>query len=144
MFFIGRVDDHELVAYAMRMFEHPNVTITLVRFLSLEMTINGHDANERRMDNDMINEFKVSKVGSEKALYKEEMVVDSVCTCSAISSMENSFDIILVGRSHEENSSIVSRLNDWMDYPKLGFLGDILASEYFTGKVSTLVIQQHS
>ena len=144
VFFIGGADDREAVAYAMRMSEHPNVTVTLVRFLPLQMTINDHDPNERRMDNDMINEFKVSKVGSEKALYKEEMVVDSVCTCSGIRSMENSFDLILVGRRHEENSPMVYGLNDWMDYPELGFLGDILASEDFTGKVSTLVIQQHS
>ena len=65
------------------------------------MTINENDANERRMENDMINEFKVSKVGSEKALYREETVVDSVSICSEIRSMESSFDIILVGRRHE-------------------------------------------
>ena len=143
VFFIGGADDREALAYAMRMSEHPNVTVTLVRFLPLEMTINESDANERRMENDMINEFKVLKVGSEKALYKEETVVDSVSISSAIRSMENSFDLILVGRRHEENSPIVSGLNDWIDCPELRFVGNILASEDFQGRASTLVIQQH-
>ena len=143
MFFISGADDHEALAYAMRMSEHPNVNVTLVRFLPLDMTINESDANARRMENDMINEFKVLKVGSEKALYREETVVDSVSICSAIRSMEKSFDLMLVGRRHEENSPIVFGLNDWIDCPELGFVGNILASEDFQGRASTLVIQQH-
>lgn len=138
VFFIGGADDREALAYGMRMSEHPNVTVTLIRFIPLE-----HDVKEWRMENDMINEFKVSKVGSEKALYREETVADSVCICSAIRSMENSYDLILVGRRHEENSPMVSGQTDWIDFPELGFMGDVLASEDFAGTASTLVIQQH-
>ena len=52
VFLIGGADDREALVYAMRMSEHANVTVTLVRFLPLEMTINENDANHRRMEND--------------------------------------------------------------------------------------------
>ena len=45
MFLFGGADDREALVYAMRMSEHPNVPVTLVRFLPLEMTINENDAN---------------------------------------------------------------------------------------------------
>ena len=62
---------------------------------------------------------------------------------TTIRSWENSFDLILGGRRHEENSPIPSGLNDWIDCLELRFVGDILASEDLAGRASTLMIQQH-
>ena len=77
--------------------------------LKYRRTINENDANERRMENDMINEFKVSKVGSEKALYRETMV-DSVSICSMV---RKSAESLRLGRFVSASSlTVPSRISD--------------------------------
>ncbi|KAK9289538.1 hypothetical protein L1049_007694 [Liquidambar formosana] len=142
VFFIGGADDREAMAYAMRMAGHPNVTVTVVR-LVVFVEKSRDDAMETKLDNEMISEFRVYNVGSERILFQEENVADSVGIVGIIRSMENSFDLVLVGRRHPMDSPLLLGLTDWTEFPELGFIGDMLASKDFTGKASALVVQQH-
>ncbi|XP_031404747.1 cation/H(+) antiporter 15-like [Punica granatum] len=138
VFFTGGPDDREALAYATCIAKQPDVKVTVVRFISSMENI--EDEEEKSLDEEVISEFKLRGVGSKRArdVYKEEIVMDSVEICEVIRSMENSFDLILVGRRYVE-----SPLMEWNEFPELGFIGDILASGDFHGKVLALVVQQH-
>ncbi|KAF6142905.1 hypothetical protein GIB67_033293 [Kingdonia uniflora] len=140
--FLGGPDDREALAYAMRMADHPNVNVTVVRIIG-ERDKN-YAALERKQDNDMINEYRLENVGSEKSLYKEEEVTDCIGTVNIIRSLENSFDLIMVGRQHPEASRLLPDLTELDLYRELGFIGDMLASSESKNSVSVLVVQQHS
>lgn len=139
VFFTGGPDDREALAYAMRIARQPSVKVTVVRFVaSMESKDDDDDDDEISLDKEVISEFKLRSIGNSRAVYKEENVKDSVGICNVIRSMTNSFDLILVGRRYTK-----SKMMEWNEFPELGFIADILASEDFKGKVSVLVVQQH-
>ncbi|WRX23136.1 Cation/H+ exchanger - like 10 [Theobroma cacao] len=97
--FIGGPDDREAVSCATRMANHPHVNVTVIRLTALlEIADN---TEEKRLDSVTIHTFKKTNVTREKAAYKEEILADSAETCNLIHSMENEFDLILVGRRTE-------------------------------------------
>lgn len=135
VFFTGGPDDREALAYAMRITRQPGVKVTVVRFM---VSTENEDEDEMSLDEEVIKEFKLCGIGNNRTMYKEENLKDSVGICNVIRSMENSFDLILVGRRYMK-----SKLMEWNEFPELGFIADILASEDFKGKVLVLVVQQH-
>ncbi|GAB4827660.1 hypothetical protein Ancab_034545 [Ancistrocladus abbreviatus] len=134
--FIGGADDAEALAYGARMAWHEKVAVLVVRFLLF-----GNDnTRERKHETDLIDEYRHANIGNQRFEYQEEVVRDGVGLAEAIKSMERSFDLILVGRNHQQ-SQLLFGLDEWSEFPELGVVGDTLASE--TGSMaSILVIQQ--
>ncbi|XP_073138292.1 cation/H(+) antiporter 15-like [Henckelia pumila] len=138
--FIGGQDDREALAYGCRMAKHPNIGLTLFRFLDLDLE--GNYSMEMRQDLDMINAYRDGCARNSYCEYQEVRVKDSVGVTSVIRSMESCFDLILVGRWHDKDSRLLVGLEDWNEFPELGCIGGLLVSLESDSKVSVLVMQQ--
>ncbi|KAA8534013.1 hypothetical protein F0562_031530 [Nyssa sinensis] len=135
--YISGADDGEALCYGARMAKHRYVTLTVIRFLLFGC----HNARERKLDNDLIDEVRYDNVGNKGFLYKEEVVRDGVGLASSIKPLENRCDLIVVGRHHQE-SPLLLGLDAWSECPELGVIGDMLASPDHVSTASVLVVQQ--
>ncbi|GMY37883.1 cation/H(+) antiporter 15-like [Fagus crenata] len=159
MLFIGGPDDREALTYALRMARHPGISLTVVRFLPGEDTVDIDPANmdddqgilsdiadnERQMavDDDFINVFRMKSVEDESIVYMEKTVNNGEETVSVISAMDDSYDLYIVGRGKGMVSPLTSGLSDWSDCPELGAIGDVLVSSSFALHASVLVVQEY-
>ncbi|CAA0820621.1 Cation/H(+) antiporter 15 [Striga hermonthica] len=137
--FIGGADDREALSYARRMAKHPNIHLTLVRFVA-----NG--SYECRPDEELVGKFQDGveqmQVQSRRWFYREEEVGDSMGVVGVVRGMKGCFDLMVVGRRHGEESALLAGLRGWNEYPELGVVGDMLYSVNGNSKVSLLVVQQ--
>lgn len=161
MLFIGGPDDREALAYACRMAGHPRISLTVVRFLpskevvemesainvstEVEEMLSAKHNNERQtsIDEHYINEFRLNTVDNESVVYIEKMVNNGEETVSAISAMDNSFDLYIVGKGTGIMSPLTLGLSEWSDSPELGAIGDVLVSSSFALNSSVLVVQKY-
>ncbi|OVA12694.1 Cation/H+ exchanger [Macleaya cordata] len=140
--FLGGADDREALAYGARMGEDENVNLTVFRFIIYKEKID-HTTNEKKQDYDEINEFRINSVGNKNIVYREEVVKDGIELVSTIRSMEKSFELLMVGRQHgEESSQLLRGLEEWNEFPELGLIGDLLATSDSGCTGSVLVVQQ--
>ncbi|XP_021810596.1 cation/H(+) antiporter 14-like isoform X1 [Prunus avium] len=140
LLFFGGVDDLEALAYGRRMAEHPNISFTLVRFKHEKVHTEKGEINP---EHELIREYTISAAMSKgKNQYREETVKDGSETTQIIRSMEDGFDLVIVGCHHDPESPLLLGLMnaDWVECPELGVIGDILAATDFT--FSVLVVQQ--
>ncbi|KAL3837791.1 hypothetical protein ACJIZ3_022382 [Penstemon smallii] len=135
--FIGGPDDAESLAYGARMGRHNNVTLTIIRFLLFGCD----NPRERKFDNNLIDEVRQANLGNQNFVYQEQVVKDGVGLAASLRGLENSFDLLIVGRNHQA-SQILTGLGAWSECPELGVVGDILASPDFGSTASVLVVQQ--
>ncbi|KAL2975841.1 hypothetical protein AAZX31_14G185200 [Glycine max] len=140
--FIEGPDDREALAYAMRMADHPNVKVTVIRLM--EPRKKSRQLMNRDPDGDLIHKFKVDYIQIKRHDYREEVLRNSVEMVNIIRSLEGCYDLILVGRRHESESPLYSGLTDWNEYPELGFLADMLVSSDSSFHGSVLVVQQQN
>ncbi|XP_047062659.1 cation/H(+) antiporter 15-like [Lolium rigidum] len=169
LLFFGGPDDREALAYAWRMVEHPGVALTIVRFLPPEyraaarsfsdasyrsgmdpraqapMSHSTEGKSELQMDEEYLSEFRVKNHGNPAITYADRMVSNSEETVAAIRGMDNSTqELYIVGhRPGEAGSPMTAALEDWMESPELGPIGDMLVSSDFSMAVSVLVVQQY-
>ncbi|KAK4433384.1 Cation/H(+) antiporter 15 [Sesamum alatum] len=135
--YIGGPDDAESLCYGARMGRHTNVTLTIIRFL-----LYGYDsARDRKQDNSLIDEVRQANMGNQNFIYQEQVVKDGVGLAACLRSIDNCFDLLLVGRNHQA-SQIMMGLGAWSECPELGVIGDILSSPDFGSTASVLVVQQ--
>ncbi|XP_042491306.1 cation/H(+) antiporter 15-like [Macadamia integrifolia] len=144
MMFLGGRDDREALSFVMRMAQHPNVNLTVIRLVPIGDNLYVMDEMERILDEEVITEFRLATAGcSDRVLYTEEGVTDGIGTINVMRSIGNSFDLILVGRRHEKDSPFLEGSVEWVEFPVIGFIADMLMSIDFKRKVSILVVQQH-
>ncbi|KAJ7971737.1 Cation/H(+) antiporter 15 [Quillaja saponaria] len=141
--FLGGPDDREVLAIAARMSGLPNVNLTIIRLLE-KGSVSSGDVHERKLDNKVVSEFRLGMEGNYQVMYIEEVVMDGSGTVAAIRSMENSYELIMVGRRHDKGSQLLLGLTDWNEHKELGAIGEILASADFVGNTTILVVQQHT
>ncbi|KAK6935667.1 Cation/H+ exchanger [Dillenia turbinata] len=142
VFFLGGPDDREALAYSKRMAEHSNVSLTVVFFNWMSGCLS-HNETEMILDSELIDEFKACVVGfKERIIYRNENVENGMETTKIICGMDDSFDLVLVGRHHSPGSPVLSGLTEWSECPELGLIGDMLANSDFS--FSVLVVQQQS
>ncbi|CAI9091800.1 OLC1v1026915C1 [Oldenlandia corymbosa var. corymbosa] len=135
--FIGGVDDTEALAYASRMGRHPFVCLTIFRFL----LFGSDNTRERKMDNNLMDDIRQANIGNELFVYQEEIVKDGVGLAASIKGLGSKFDLILVGRNHQDSPLLVG-LGAWIECPELGVIGDMLAESDPERTSSILVVQQ--
>ncbi|OVA12695.1 Cation/H+ exchanger [Macleaya cordata] len=139
--FLGGADDREALAYGARMGEDTNVNLTVFRFIDRNERVD--KLSEKQMDYDAINEFRMHAIDNENVEYTEEEVSDGVEFVAVIRSIESSFELLIVGRQHgEESSHLLHGFEEWNEYPELGIVGDMLVSCDTKSEGSVLVVQQ--
>ncbi|KAL5222065.1 hypothetical protein ABZP36_026778 [Zizania latifolia] len=149
------------------MVEHPGVNLTVVRFVppdyrvrsfsntsyrsaasdtdSRAIAVDSEGKTELQMDEEYLGEFRARNHGNETITYFDRVVANSEETVAAIRSMDTSLhELYIVGRRPGESGSpMTASLEEWMDCPELGPIGDMLASSDFSMTVSVLVVQQY-
>ncbi|RZC86375.1 hypothetical protein C5167_030453 [Papaver somniferum] len=140
MIFIGGPDDQEALAYSMKIADTPDLYLTVFRFTHSNSK---YGSKKRKKDDEvLINELFGMIMTSGNIMYKEEEITDCADTAFKIKSMEDTYDFIIVGRRHDNNSPILSGLDEWCVYKELGVIGDLLATSNSHGEFSILVMQQ--
>ncbi|CAH8359077.1 unnamed protein product [Eruca vesicaria subsp. sativa] len=163
--FFGGNDDREALAFAVRMAEHPGISLTVVRFipseefkpenLKLEITEiqTGSCSGETKLtDIEAITELKENLIKKESSpsdsdiesriVYVEKIVKCHEDICEVVKEYSRS-NLFLVGKSPE--GSLASGLNVVKsDTPELGPVGNLLtSSESVSTSASVLVVQQY-
>ncbi|GMJ06573.1 cation/H+ exchanger 23 [Hibiscus trionum] len=151
MLYVGGPDDREALAYAYRMAGHPNVNLTVARFLPGQhatdpnLQSNASINREKLIDDENIEDFK-SKVANNSGIHFTEMTVhNGEETIAGIRTLgDNVFDLYVVGRRQGEfRSPVTEGLSDWGTCPELGALGDTLVSSNFALNASVVVVQHY-
>lgn len=150
--FIGGKDDREALAYASRVAQHPQVKLTVIRFLedssvessSLFRIILPEQEQEKQLDDECFTQFYERHViGGGRISYMEKHLANASETFSTLRSFEGQYSLVIVGREGGANSILTKGMNDWQQCPELGPIGDVLSGPDFSTSVSVLIIQQH-
>ncbi|KAI3979269.1 hypothetical protein MKX01_007745 [Papaver californicum] len=140
--FLGGPDDREALAYGARIGDDANVKLTVIRFMHSDER-NPQISKEKNIDDSTINGFRFQTAGSKNVEYIEEMVQDGVELISSIKGIESSFELLILGREHgEESSKLLEAFDEWKEFPELGVIGDMLVSPDSKTSGSILVMQQ--
>lgn len=141
--FFGGTDDREALSYARRMAQSPNVYVTVVRFVPWD--IYGGDSQwDAVLDAEILKDIRMKGNTQNNIVYREERVKDGAETALLIHSMEEAFDLIMVGRRHKFDMPQLLGLSEWNDIPELGPIGDMLAAPDLSTPVSVLVVQHQN
>ncbi|KAF7801745.1 cation/H(+) antiporter 15-like isoform X1 [Senna tora] len=144
--FLGGPDDREALAIAARMATNSNINVTVIRLLENGNVNNIVHVNERRLDNEVVGQFRINMTGNIQVMYIEEVVMDGSGTVSVVRSLleQNNYELVIVGRRHDKKSMLVSSLKDWRsEESELGVIGELLVYNDFASKATILVVQQH-
>ncbi|PIA51008.1 hypothetical protein AQUCO_01100074v1 [Aquilegia coerulea] len=140
--FLGGADDREALAHGKRMLENPTIELTVIRFLTTKG--NDNDPTERSLDDAMVSSFKFETTNNNRVTYMEEVVEKGLGVTKVFESMANNYELIILGRRHDEKLPLIIELTDWNKCSELGTVGDIFTTSDYGGKATLLVIQQQS
>ncbi|XP_010521983.1 PREDICTED: cation/H(+) antiporter 14-like [Tarenaya hassleriana] len=138
--FVGGPDDAEALAFCIRIAEHPDLNVTMIHFKHKSSIHDESSNNNDFSEIELIHDFRSLAMNKGSVSYKEEIVKDGVETTQVVSSLGDSYDMVMVGRDHDLESPAMYGLTDWSECPELGVIGDMLASPDF--HFSVLVIHQ--
>ncbi|CAB4271015.1 unnamed protein product [Prunus armeniaca] len=143
--FIGGADDREALAYAARMSGNPDVGMTVLRIILRSKLEGGSQEQEieAKLDQSLIDEFKLANTGDECLNWHDIEVDDSAQAMSAIKKLQGNYDLVMVGRRHVEMLLRDEEMEEFVEHPELGVIGDMLASsDFWDGMVNVLVMQE--
>ncbi|KAJ4958254.1 hypothetical protein NE237_025365 [Protea cynaroides] len=140
--FLGGPDDREALAFGARITGHPKVNLLVIRIVP-EHYATFETGEKTKLDNDIINDFRNNKVDNDRVRYIEQKVMDGSGTLRVIQTLQNDFQLIMVGRHHDKSSPTTLGLDEWNEFTELGTIGDIFASADFRSDAMILVVQQH-
>ncbi|KAL5846319.1 hypothetical protein ACOSQ3_009843 [Xanthoceras sorbifolium] len=138
--FLGGPDDREALALALRMSGHPGVSITMIR-----IDFKADDDNnksERYLDECFINEFKSRTIANASVVCHEVVAEETVQVMNVISKVDNSYDLVIVGKQPVANSRLAKEMLPWIEYKELGVIGDMVASSDFCGGTMSVLVMQ--
>ncbi|CAH8376850.1 unnamed protein product [Eruca vesicaria subsp. sativa] len=139
--FIGGKDDREAISLAKWMRQNPRVRLSVIRFLS------GQERDKSKnwdylVDNEVLNDLKATYASAKNFSYAEKLVNGGPAVGTAVRLAAEEYDLMIVGRSHDDDLLDVTGLPEWMELPELGVIGDLLACKDLKTRVSVLVVQQ--
>ncbi|XP_028066348.1 cation/H(+) antiporter 14-like, partial [Camellia sinensis] len=123
--FLGGPDSREALALGMRMVENPAIRLTVIRLIAEDDFIT--DLLETKLDVRAIFKLENLYKNDNGIQYREVIVNDGTNTMEVLHSLDDQYDLILVGRRLDIESPLVAGLADWSFVPELGIIGDILA-----------------
>ncbi|XP_021904182.1 cation/H(+) antiporter 15-like isoform X2 [Carica papaya] len=139
--FLGGADDREALALAARMLGNPNLSITLIK-INLKGREKEQNDYERLLDHMLLREFKSKGQQRIGFRYQKEAVEDTRQVFDAIRSLQNNYDLFIVGKHHAARWQLGEEILPWIEYPELGVIGDMITSpDFLGGEISVLVIQ---
>ncbi|KAM1079676.1 hypothetical protein ACFX2B_014216 [Malus domestica] len=141
LIFLGGEDDREALALTLRMAADPSISLTVFYFT----TPRDCEATnwDRIVDLQSLREYRegyVHACGS--AFYVEKIAKNGPETVAILRSILNEYDLFVVGRRKHWESPQTSGLDEWSEFPELGIIGDMLASDDFRCRSSIFVVQQ--
>ncbi|KAL1565779.1 hypothetical protein AAHA92_01463 [Salvia divinorum] len=140
LLFLGGADSREALSYADRAARCPDISLTVVRFLSHENE--GDIEVEKKLDDQLVTSFWVKNEANEHVIYREAVVKNGEETMVVIHAMNDAcYDLWIVGRNHV-NPVLLQGLSNWTDIGELGVIGEYIASSDFSSNASVLVVQQ--
>ncbi|RVW14397.1 Cation/H(+) antiporter 15 [Vitis vinifera] len=131
--FFGGPDDREALSYAERMSEHPGISLTVMRFIAGDETVEStvepsSDPNdpriltvitdsdrEKQLDEEYINDFRMKNSNDESIVYTEKIVNNGEETVAAVRSIDSIHDLFIVGRGQGMISPLTAGLTDWSE-----------------------------
>ncbi|XP_078160918.1 cation/H(+) antiporter 19-like [Carex rostrata] len=135
LFFGGR-DDREALAYALRMVEHPGISLTVIRF-RVANSLNVPLISEDNTADETVIEVCKAKAEKGNIKYEERVVECHAEMAAAVRDTGKGTNLFLVGRSPPMPES----LSEKQEFPELGTVGNYLASREFMAMASVLVVQ---
>ncbi|XP_009597115.1 cation/H(+) antiporter 15 isoform X2 [Nicotiana tabacum] len=147
--FLGGPDDREALALGERMAGKRNISLTIVRLLLQQeeggkIATTDYDTIQKTMDNEMVSEARSGMAGNYRVKYVEKMIRDGTGTAAVMRSMEDEYELIIVGRRHDTQSPLLLGLSDWVEESELGPVGDMFALADSESISTILVVQQHT
>ncbi|KAJ8531450.1 hypothetical protein K7X08_026884 [Anisodus acutangulus] len=142
--FLGGPDDREALALGERMAGKRNISLTIFRLLLEEAASSDYDTIQKTMDNEMVSEARSGMAGNYRVKYVEKMIRDGTGTAAVMRSMEDEYELIIVGRRHDTQSPLLLGLSDWVEDSELGPVGDMLSLADSQSNSTILVVQQHT
>ncbi|WCJ40169.1 Cation/hydrogen exchanger family protein [Euphorbia peplus] len=138
--FLGGTDDREALAIGARMAGHHCIKLTVIRLLE-NGSISSDETEEKKTDNIVVTEFRIAMTGNLRVIYIEEVVMDGVGTILVTKSMQDEYDLIIVGKRHDPSSLLLSKLTDWQDQKEMGIVADLFSPAEFMNS-TIMVVQQ--
>ncbi|KAL5824527.1 hypothetical protein ACOSQ3_020590 [Xanthoceras sorbifolium] len=138
--FLGGPDDREALALVLRMSGHPGVSITMIR-----IDFKADDDNnksERYLDECLINEFKSKTITNASMVCHEVVAEETLQVMNVISKIDNSYDLVIVGKQQRAHSRLAKEMLPWIEYKELGVIGDMVASSDFCGGTMSVLVMQ--
>ncbi|XP_047337181.1 cation/H(+) antiporter 15-like [Impatiens glandulifera] len=137
-------DSREALSLGMRMARDITVKLTVIRMLVEEDHVTENSV-EDNLDIKLLQDLAdLHKVISERVEYNEVVSRDANETMRVFIALEDSYDLILVGRRMDDRSPLVAGLGDWNYFEELGVIGDMLVSSDMKSTASILVLQQQT
>ncbi|KAL3732421.1 hypothetical protein ACJRO7_029140 [Eucalyptus globulus] len=142
--FVGGTDDREALTLALRMIGRPTVSVTVVRIIFHDVYKDIDEIMENKLDNGLIELFRVKAGADLCSTYHEVDVKDSEQAISKIQGLKNKFNLVMVGQKRSAGSvfSEETMLN-WSENPELGVIGDLVASSDFRGETTSVLVLRH-
>lgn len=159
LIFFGGPDDREALAFALRIVEHPNVRLLVMRFVYEEKAQSDFEqvvdvvkrdaqlekgvADERERDEESLARLNEIREGMQEGpssfvTYEELVYHDNPVDAAESVVKSKDFSLVLVGRR------IQGSIEKQLSCSELGMVGDALANANGDFKASILVIQQHN
>nr|DAD34147.1 TPA_asm: hypothetical protein HUJ06_004787 [Nelumbo nucifera] len=127
---VGILVDHDYRRPAMLSQHFSCVSITVIR---LRLSNDSDDSDdyevEKKIDESVLLEFQFKSMNKQSVLYHESVVADEGHVLPLIGSLEDDYDLIMVGRRHR------TTMADWRESTELGFLGDKILSSNLVSKI---------
>ncbi|KAJ6302703.1 hypothetical protein OIU77_016733 [Salix suchowensis] len=143
--FLGGADAREALFYADRILMNPNVSLTVIRFLSYHHC--REYEREKKIDNGVITSFRERNGRNKRVVCRDVVMKNGEETLATIQAFGNDvhFDLWILGRQKGINPFLLEGLSsDWCDHLELGVIGDYITSMDFDGTTSVLVVQQQT
>ncbi|KAE8669506.1 Cation/H(+) antiporter 15 [Hibiscus syriacus] len=100
------------------------------------LTVEIDIANEKQLDDNYLNDFRMKNANNEMVVYNEQFVNNGEKTVSFIRSLDIHQDLFIVGRGQGMTFPITDGLTNWSECPELGVIEDILSSSDFASTIS--------
>lgn len=158
MLFFGGRDDQEALAYALRMAEHPGISLTIVRFLAssvgsedvgeiVSVHINDNPSEVKigssEGDEMLLSEVKERITKNNSSIKLEERGVTNYSGIVEVVREYSGCNLFLVGRKQEGQVAVTLDDHVKCECPELGSLCNMLTLMEFSTSASVLVVQQY-
>lgn len=141
--FLGGPDDREALAFATRISGHAGIRMTMIHILLLNQGGDqGSDQGQKKIDDSILGEFKMKNMKNPCAVYHALMARDGIQVVNIIKLLRLDYDLVILG--HQPVKGVFSEVMiNLVENPELGVIGDILVTEGFCGRSTSVLVMKH-